>query len=116
MQRLLMEATQLVVNCHDPRSEKCEHCRTCLPVEVYGHLAAALRQHLVQATDERLKTLASNHFLNALTLAFRTGACRPPSAACPSATSHGTEKHACLGTSPHNVALELQPDGQARVR
>ena len=68
---------QLVVNCHDRTSESCGHCRSCLPVEVYGHLAAALRLQLEEATDERLKTLASSRFLNTLGFTFNLRARRP---------------------------------------
>jgi len=78
VQRTLVEGMQLVVNCHDPTSEKCEHCRTCLPVEVYGHLAAALRLQLEEATDERLETLASSRFMNTLAFTFGLRARRPP--------------------------------------
>lgn len=42
--------------------------------EAYGHLAAALRLYMVEATDERLATLTSHRFLPAIEVVFCLGA------------------------------------------
>ncbi len=90
VQRLLLEGMQLVVDdAPASTSEDSEDGDTGLPPEVYGHLAAALRSQLVEATDERLETFTSKHFLKTLTHTFTICARRPPPSACPSASLQG---------------------------
>ena len=73
MQRLLLEGMRIVYDDRQPGSVMSagEEC----PLEVYGHLAAALRPQMVEATDERLLTLASIRFAPVvIAFAFTLGA------------------------------------------
>ncbi len=80
MQRLLLEGMKLVhdgVRSTTPEAEALADTDQAFPFEAYGHLAAALRPQMVEATDERLETLASKHFFPMIAHAVELGACRP---------------------------------------
>ena len=77
MQRLLVEGMKLV---HDglrsasPEADARAEAEDVFPIEAYGHLAAALRPLMVEATDERLGSLASKRFFPAIAHALNLGA------------------------------------------
>jgi len=77
VQRLLLEGMKLV---HDalrsaaPEAEARAEAEDIFPVEANGHLAAALRPQMVEATDERLGSLASKRFFFTIAHAFELGA------------------------------------------
>ena len=75
MQHLLMEG--LRITCLTPDSPTVQSGVEVFDPNLgaaYGHLAAALRLHMVDATDKQLETLTSPRFLPALELAFTFGA------------------------------------------
>ena len=75
MQRLLLEGVRLLTDkwMSSARAGAQPEAVNDLPVEVYGHLALALRSEMVCATDERLKTLIAPRFAGVALIAFGLG-------------------------------------------
>ena len=86
-----MDGMGLVADRHETVSEGPDDSSTRLPLELYGHLAAALRFLLTDATYAQLETLTSKRSMHTLALTFTIGVRRLPSAACPSAKLQGAE-------------------------